>query len=37
MHNFGRRFQLRELAMWGVFLGFLAGYGTDFVLTWAGA
>jgi len=35
--NVGRRFQLRELVMAGVFLGFLAGYGTDLVLTWAGA
>lgn len=35
--NVGRRFQLRELAMWGIFLGFLAGYGTDLILTWAGA
>ncbi|MHB8575333.1 MAG: ZIP family metal transporter [Dehalococcoidia bacterium] len=33
----GRRFQLRELAMWGVFIGFLAGYGTDLILTWGGA
>ncbi len=33
----GRRFALRELAMWGVFLGFLAGYGTDLLLTWGGA
>ncbi len=33
----GRRFKLRELAMWGVFLGFLAGYGTDLILTWSGA
>lgn len=33
----GRRFQLRELAMWGVFLGFIAGYGTDLILTWGGA
>jgi zinc transporter, ZIP family len=33
----GRRFALRELAMWGVFLGFLAGYGTDLILTWGGA
>lgn len=33
----GRRFQLPELAMWGVFLGFCAGYSTDLVLTWAGA
>jgi ZIP family zinc transporter len=34
--NVGRRFQVRELAMAGVFLGFLAGYGTDLILTWAG-
>ena len=35
--NVGRRLQLRELAMWGVFVGFLAGYGTDLFLTWGGA
>jgi ZIP family zinc transporter len=35
--NVGRRFQLRELVMLGVFLGFIAGYGTDLILTWAGA
>ncbi len=33
----GRRFALREVAMWGVFLGFLLGYGTDLLLTWGGA
>jgi zinc transporter, ZIP family len=33
----GRRFQLRELAMWGIFIGFFAGYGTDLILTWGGA
>jgi ZIP family zinc transporter len=33
----GRRFQLPELAMWGIFLGFVAGYGTDLLLSWAGA
>jgi hypothetical protein len=33
----GRRFALREVAMWGVFLGFLAGYGMDLILTWGGA
>ncbi len=33
----GRRFKLRELVMTGVFLGFLAGYLTDLLLTWAGA
>ena len=32
----GRRFALREVAMWGVFLGFLAGYGTDLILAWGG-
>jgi ZIP family zinc transporter len=35
--NTGRRFGLRELSMWGLLLGFLAGYGTDLLLTWAGA
>jgi ZIP family zinc transporter len=33
----GRRFQLREVAAWGILLGFLAGYGTDLILTWGGA
>lgn len=33
----GRRFKLRELTMWGILLGFLAGYLTDLLLTWAGA
>ena len=33
----GRRFALRGVAMWGVFLGFLLGYGTDLLLTWGGA
>ncbi len=32
----GRRFALRELGMWGIFVGYLAGYGTDLVLSWAG-
>jgi ZIP family zinc transporter len=35
--NVGRRFRLRELAMWGIFLGFMAGYLTDLLLTWGGA
>lgn len=35
--NVGRRFHLREMVMAGIFLGFLAGYCTDLVLTWAGA
>jgi ZIP family zinc transporter len=33
----GRRFDARELAGWGLFLGFLAGYATDLVVTWGGA
>jgi ZIP family zinc transporter len=32
----GRRFALREVSMWGIFVGFLAGYGTDLILTWGG-
>jgi ZIP family zinc transporter len=35
--HIGRRFAARELAMWGVLLGFLAGYVTDLVVTWGGA
>lgn len=33
----GRRLALPELGMWGLFLGFCAGYGTDLLLTWGGA
>ena len=33
----GRRFQVPELVAWGVCLGFAAGFGTDLLLTWAGA
>jgi zinc transporter, ZIP family len=33
----GRRFQAPELVSWGVCLGFAAGFGTDLLLTWAGA
>ena len=33
----GRRFALREVVMWGIFVGFLAGYGTDLLVTWSGA
>jgi len=33
----GRRFALRAVSMWGIFGGFLAGYGTDLIRTWAGA
>jgi len=33
----GRRLGLRELAGWGLLIGFLAGYATDLVVTWGGA
>ena len=33
----GRRFQVPELVSWGVFAGFGLGFGTDLLLTWAGA
>jgi ZIP family zinc transporter len=33
----GRSFSRHELAVWGIFLGFLAGYFTDLLLTWGGA
>jgi ZIP family zinc transporter len=33
----GRRFQAPALVAWGVWLGFVAGFGTDLLLTWAGA
>ena len=33
----GRRFQLRELAMWGVLHCLLGGCATDLILTWDGA
>ncbi len=33
----GRRLGRRQLAMSGVFVGFMLGYGTDLILTWAGA
>jgi ZIP family zinc transporter len=32
----GRSFGIRDLPMWGIFLGFLLGYCTDLILTWAG-
>lgn len=32
----GRRFRMPEIVIWGVFLGFLAGFGTDLILSWAG-
>ena len=34
--NVGRRFGIREVAMWGIFAGFFLGFGTDLILTWAG-
>jgi ZIP family zinc transporter len=34
--NVGRRFQTPALVGWGVWLGFVAGFGTDLLLTWAG-
>jgi ZIP family zinc transporter len=33
----GRMLRAADLAMWGLLAGFLAGYGTDLLLTWAGA
>jgi ZIP family zinc transporter len=33
----GRRFSVREVAMWGLFLGFMLGYATDLIVTWGGA
>lgn len=33
----GRRFALQEIAMTGVFVGFMLGYGTDLIVTWGGA
>jgi ZIP family zinc transporter len=33
----GRRFQAPELVSWGVCVGFVAGFGTDMLLSWAGA
>jgi ZIP family zinc transporter len=33
----GRRFQRPELLMWGTFLGFCLGFGTDLLLSWAGS
>ncbi|MDB5060087.1 MAG: hypothetical protein JWO59_3559, partial [Chloroflexi bacterium] len=35
--NAGRRLGFRELAGWGLLLGFLAGYATDLIVTWGGA
>ena len=32
----GRSFGIRDLPMWGILLGFLLGYCTDLILTWAG-
>ncbi len=32
----GRKLGIREIAMWGIFVGFFLGFGTDLILTWAG-
>jgi ZIP family zinc transporter len=37
MLHVGRRFSARELAMWGLLIGFLLGYATDLIVTWGGA
>jgi zinc transporter, ZIP family len=34
--NVGRGLGVRQIAMWGIFLGFFLGFGTDLILTWAG-
>jgi len=36
MFNVGRKFNTPAMLGWGVLLGFLAGYGTDLLLTYAG-
>jgi zinc transporter, ZIP family len=33
----GKRFGAQDVMMAGVFIGFMAGYGTDLIVTWAGA
>jgi len=35
--NVGRKIGLREVAMWGIFAGFVIAYATDLILTWGGA
>jgi len=35
--NAGRKIGMRELAMWGMFAGFIAAYLTDLILTWGGS
>lgn len=37
MFNVGRKFNTPAMLGWGVLLGFLAGYGTDLILTFAGS
>jgi ZIP family zinc transporter len=37
LFHVGRRFHLPEMATWGVLLGFMLGFGTDLLLSWAGA
>jgi len=37
LFHVSRRFQTPALVAWGVWLGFVVGFGTDLVLTWGGA
>src|ERR1700694_4807687 len=37
MLHVGRRFQSPTLIAWGIWIGFIAGFGTDLLLTWGGA
>jgi ZIP family zinc transporter len=37
LFHVSRRFQTPALVAWGVWLGFVVGFGTDLFLTWAGA
>lgn len=37
LFHVGRRFQSPEITSWGIFFGLIAGFGTDLVLTLAGA
>jgi ZIP family zinc transporter len=34
--NVGRRFSMRELAAWGIFIGFIVAFGTDLILSASG-
>ncbi len=37
MLGVAKRFKAQEVIMWGVLLGFMLGYGTDLIVSWAGA